>query len=255
MITTKYHKRIFLSALAVCLMWTCTLFSAHAQSFEELTYLTEEYYPFNYTEQGTVKGISADLLRMIWDELGVAHQTIEAMPWARAYDSIQHDASTVLFTMARTEERENLFKWVGPIFVARFVLIAKKKKEIILTSLDDLAGYSVGTLREDVSDALLESYKDIATIAAVADMEQNIKKLVDDRLDMVAYEERSWQKIAVKLNLSPDDFETVYILHETPVYYAFHRETPAELTRMFQQALDSIRSGPTYQQLLDKYLE
>ena len=255
MITAKYRKHIFLFILATCLLWACTSPSVHAQSFEDLTYLTEEYYPFNYTERGIVKGISADLLRMIWDELGVAHQTIEAIPWARAYDSLRHTPLTVLFSMARTEEREGMFKWAGPIYVGRFVLIAKKEKKISLTNLDDLAGYSVGTLRKDISDTILEKYKKIATIDAVADMEQNIKKLLSDRLDMVAYEEHAWHKIITRLKLLPDDFETVYVLHETPIYYAFHKETSSELVCIFQYALNEIKARPAYQQLLDKYLD
>jgi len=217
--------------------------------------MTEEYYPFNYTEKGEVKGISTDLLRMTWEELGITPQPIEAMPWARVYDRIQHEQSTVLFSMARTPEREDIFAWAGPIMVVRFVLIAKKEKQITLKSLEDLKGHSVGTLREDISDTLLQEYKDIARIDPVANMEQNIHKLLDDRLDMVAYEERSWQKIVTKLKLPINDFETVFVLRETPVYYAFHWQTPPDLVTEFQQALDRIKARPEYQQVLDKYLD
>ena len=228
---------------------------AQPLSLADIKYMTEEYYPYNYTEDGTLKGLSVDLLRLTWKELGLNPQPIESLPWARAYQRLQNEHGTMLFSMARTAERERQFLWAGPIKVVRFVLIAKRKRGIRLNNLQDLAGFTVGTLREDISDTLLVKYRDIARIEAVADMRQNIAKLVSNRLDMVAYEEDSWQKVAARTGLSPDDFETVYVLSETPVYYAFHLETPVSLVQTFQCALDRVKARPVYQRLLDSHLD
>jgi polar amino acid transport system substrate-binding protein len=250
-----HHKRIFLSALMLCLLLTCSPISIHAQPLEELTYLTEEYYPYSYTEYGTIKGIGIDLLHMTWKELGISPVAIQILPWARGYDRIQNEPSTVLFSMARTTERENLFKWAGPITTVRFVLIAKKEKHIRLSCLDDLAGYRVGTIRKDISDIILDNYRDIARIEAVANMEQNINKLMSNRLDMVAYEEQSWRRIATRFNLPTDDYETVFSLQKTPIYYAFHRDTRDDLVQKFQDALDRVKASPAFQKVLDNYLK
>lgn len=223
-------------------------------SLGDRIYLTEEYYPFNYTEKHKQKGISTDLLRHVWDELDIEHKTIKSMPWARAYERVQRDQNTVLYSMARLPEREDLFLWAGPILTVRFVLIAKKKDSIQLRSLTDLKGYRVGTLRDDISDILLEKYNKYAKIEPVATMDINVSKFLEDRLDMVAYEERSWHRITKKFGLQPDDFETVYILKETPIYYAFHVDTPMSLVKHFQQGLDRVKKSPVYQQILDTYL-
>jgi polar amino acid transport system substrate-binding protein len=218
------------------------------------TWLTEEYYPFNYRENGVMKGVSVDLLRMVWAELGTPEQRVECMPWARAYERLQHEPDTVLFSMARTPEREHAFRWAGPIASVRFVLIARKARHIRLDALDDIKGLAVGTLREDISDTLLAKYQSVASIQPVADMRQNISKLMSNRLDLVAYEESSWRKIAARYGLDPDNFETVYVLRETPVYYAFHPGTPRELVAAFQAALDRVKARPGYRELLDAYL-
>ncbi|EGB14884.1 extracellular solute-binding protein family 3 [Pseudodesulfovibrio mercurii] len=218
------------------------------------TWLTEEYYPFNYTENGRIKGVSADLLRMVWDELGIPPQTIESMPWARAFERMEHEPGIVLFCMARTPEREHAFRWAGPIAQVRFALIARKDRHVRMDSLDDIKGLSVGTLREDISDTLLADYRGTASIQPVAHMHQNISKLMTNRLDLVAYEETSWRKIAARHDLDPDAFETVYVLRETPVYYAFRADTPAEVVAAFQAALDRVKARPAYQRLLDAYL-
>jgi polar amino acid transport system substrate-binding protein len=218
------------------------------------TWLTEEYYPFNYEENGTMKGVAVDLLRMVWAELGIAEPPVESMPWARAYERLQHEPATALFCMARTPEREHAFRWAGPIASVRFVLIARKERHIRMQSLNDLRGLSVGTLREDVSDTLLAEYDTLASIQPVARMRQNIDKLMTGRLDLVAYEEGCWRKISEREGLDRDGFETVYVLRETPVYFAFHPDTPPELVEAFQAALDRVKARPGYRELLDAYL-
>jgi polar amino acid transport system substrate-binding protein len=113
----------------------------------------------------------------------------------------------------------------------------------------------VGTILDDLSDSLLQDYKNTAKIESVAHIDHNIKKLMADRLDIIVYEERSWQKKLAKHNLSSDFFETLYILHDASPYYAFHKDTPKGLVQKFQQALDHIKTTPKFQELLDKYLD
>jgi polar amino acid transport system substrate-binding protein len=225
-----------------------------AERLAGYTWLTEEYYPFNYRENGVMKGVSVDLLRMVWAELGTEGHPVECMPWARAYERVQHEPGTALFCMARTPEREHAFRWAGPIASVRFVLIARKDHHLHLDSLDGLKGLSVGTLREDISDTLLAGYQNVASIQPVAHMRQNISKLMSGRLDLVAYEEGCWRKITARHGLDPDSVETVYVLRETPVYYAFHPDTPPELVAAFQAALDRVKARPGYRELLDAYL-
>jgi len=225
-----------------------------ARADRELAYLTEEYYPFNYTENGELKGISIDLLRLTWEELGQPPHPIQSMPWARGYDRACNVSNTVLFSMARIPQRENLFRWAGPISTVRFVLIAKKSAHITLHHMDEAKGYRIGTLRGDITDALLQEHCGRNKIEALASMRQNILKLMEGRLDMVAYEEACWRQIVLRHGLSPDDFETVLVLRETPVFFAFHRDIPPNLFWDFQRALDRVKCTPRYREILDKYL-
>lgn len=225
-----------------------------AQAQWEVAYLTEEYYPFNYTDNGEIKGISADLLRQVWAELGETERPIMVMPWARAYDRALNVSNTMLFSMARIPQRENLFRWAGPIATTRFVLIAKKSAHIVLPSMGQAEGFRIGTVRDDVSDWLLQPHADRNRIEPVADMRQNIRKLENDRLDMLAYEESAWRQLAIKNGLSPDDYETVFVLRVTPVFFAFNLDVPPPVVHNFQKALDRIKASGRYQAILDAYL-
>ena len=51
------------------------------------------------------------------------------------------------------------------------------------------------------------------------------------------------------------EFEAVYLLKEGELFIAFHKSTPDSLIEKYQAALDKVKAGPKYQQILDKYLK
>ena len=228
--------------------------AAGADSDAGLTWVTEDYYPFNYHEGGEVRGISADLLRLVWAELGEPEQSIFVLPWARAYKQALGTRGMVLFSTARTPEREALFKWAGPIAHVRFVLAARRGSRVRVGRPEDLAGLRVGTLRDDVSDSLLAPWRSLCRVESVADMAQNMRKLDAGRIDLVAYEEASLRLLLKRQGRDPDEYETVFVLKEIPVYYAFHISTDDALVRRFQRALDDAKNSEAYARLLETYL-
>ncbi|MDD3310732.1 transporter substrate-binding domain-containing protein [Pseudodesulfovibrio sp.] len=241
--------------LALCLAALAASFGRPAQAgpFENLSYLSEEYYPFTHNDHGEVQGISVDLLRRVWARLGVQEQPIDVLPWARAYELARLQPGTMLFSMARTPERESLFRWAGPILEVRFMLFAKKDRKIRIENFSQLAGRSVGIVRGDVAHTILEAKSPACILDAVSDMRQNVRKLMENRLDMVAYEEHAWPSLIRRIGLDPAQFETVFLLRETPVYFAFHRDVPQPVVAQFQQALDAVRASPDFGAILRTY--
>ncbi len=87
-----------------------------AQTVDDLMFLTEHYPPLNYEEDGKLQGIAVEALVEMF-KLVDAEKTIKDVklwPWARGYRSVLSKKNTVLFSMARTEARENLWKMMRP---------------------------------------------------------------------------------------------------------------------------------------------
>ena len=79
-------------------------------SLATLTYLTEQYKPYNYQAAGEPPaGLAVELLHRIWRQTETAEQPIQVLPWPRAYNQLNVQPDTVLFSTARTKEREPLF--------------------------------------------------------------------------------------------------------------------------------------------------
>ncbi len=224
-----------------------------AAGFEDLVYMTEQYPPYNYIEDGRVKGISVELLRAVWKRLGVAPQKIAVLPWARAYRNIQKHKNTVLFSMARTKAREKLFQWSCPISTNRLMLYARADAPFTISGFDDLEGRSVGVIRDDISHVLLLPYAEKARIEAVSDMLLNMRKLQHGRLDMAAYSEDSFPTFLKQNGFDPADYRPVMPLGQIETCFAFHREVDPELVAAFQKAFDAVAASGEKAAILKKY--
>ncbi len=226
---------------------------AAAITAEALTYITEDYRPYSYVENGHLKGLAVDVLKLMWRDAGVSEQTIRVLPWARGYMLAQRVPNTVLFAMSRTEAREELFKWVCPINTNRHVLIGRVDRPVSV----DQAGPKqavVGVVRDDASGQLLiDTFGDGAIIEAVSSFELNVKKLNLGRVDLVAYgENTAWSAIA-DMGLPRSNYEVVYVLGMEQACFAFHRAVPDPLIERFQQSLDRIVGTPAFFKIQERY--
>jgi len=209
---------------------------------ESLNYMCEDIPPSNYRENTELKGASIELLRVLWDAMGVPPQTIRVVPWARGYHSALTDSGSVLFSMARTPEREKLFKWVGPIFTVKNVLMGLASRSAAFQNLSQVKNARIGLIQEDVAEAiLLGSGFDQKNLESVATLEQNFEKLKSGRIDLVAHTESTLQAFLREKGLDPGRFKVYQILSESPNYYAFSRDVSDESIARFQKALDDSR--------------
>lgn len=242
--------------IAISLLLFACVWSVHALEADELVYLTEENAPANYTENGQLKGVAVDLLKLIWAEMGCPEQEIAVVPWARGYLKLQKEKGTCLFCTTKTKSREEKeqFKWVGPIKPNHIVLFARKDRNIKLSSLDDAKKYNIGTVMNDVGEnLLLEAGFDLSTLDRAANVASNISKLNLKRIDLFAKNADVVLTEIKAMGFNTRDYEIVWTLSESWQYYAFHKDTPQELIDRFQKAFDKLEDKRG--EILERYLK
>ncbi|WP_189471794.1 substrate-binding periplasmic protein [Litchfieldella qijiaojingensis] len=230
------------SWLACCLLVATTA----SADLNGLTYITEEYPPYNFKRNGEVQGISVDVLTAIFEatDSDLSHDDIRILPWARGYDTALKEPNTVLFSTTRTTSRETLFKWVGPIVRDRVTLLARRDRNIDIASIEDLnrSNYQVAVIREDIgAQRLLESGVDQEKILSAISNVSAMKMLNRGRVDLWAYSEDVAFWLMEENGLNNDDFESIYTLSESYLYFALHRDTEDRLVDAMQAALDRLR--------------
>jgi len=161
-----------------------------ARGADHWTIMTEHLPPYNFEENGVVRGISTDILIRIMQRLGydTKRSDIQLLPWSRAYKLLQITPNSMLFSMVRTEQREPLFKWVGPLIRFDLGLIALKTKHITIDAIEDVKQYRIGAVRDGAPEQiLLKQQVKPENIDSVTSAEMNIRKLSSGRIDLFAY--------------------------------------------------------------------
>lgn len=214
---------------------------------EPLHYVTEAYPPYNFSDNNILRGIAVDLLVLASQQTTapIQRSQIRLMPWARSYRTTLKTPNYVLFSTARTPEREKLFKWAGPISTNRVVLMAKKSRAMRINSPADLQHLRIGSIRDDVAEQLVRALGVPASqLNLAANGDALAHQLQAGRIDLWAYDQNVAQWFIRNAGLDPDDFESLYLLQEGQLWYAFNLEVSDARVAELQKALDAIRKTP-----------
>lgn len=243
---TKFVARI--SVVALLVSFVC-VFSAYASTFN---IMTEEYPPYNYTENGQLTGFSTEVVLELAKRVGHS-DGIKELPWARAYRLIQDKDGQILYSMTRTEKRENMFKWVGPLAKNTWVFLAKKGSGVSVNDLEDAKKVGkIGTYKDDAAELFLKD-EGFNNLASVLDDGQNALKLNAGRIDLWIVDELIGAFRAKQKGIDPSSFETIHQVKETELYVAFSKNTDDATIAKWQSALDALKSDGTYNKILTKY--
>jgi len=225
--------------LARVLFFAVFFYSSHslAQSdFSDVKVITSFYEPYSFAEEGAAQGIAVNQVRKILAQLHF-FPNINVYPWARAYNIALHSPNTLIFSMARTPEREKKFHWIGPIVGFDVHLFKSKgRKDIQVHNLAELRNYQIGALRKDVKGQYLKKHK--IAVTELTSEENGIKLLLNNRLDLMPADITATRYRLEKMGLSPDVLEPIYYLNEIsrPLYLAFSLDTPIETVNAFRDA-------------------
>ncbi len=228
----------------------------------ELIFVTENYPPFNYVENGTVRGIAVDLLLEASRQTGstVSAEDIRMLSWSDAYGTALSQNNTVLFATVRLPERENLFKWAGPLGSERMVIFANKDDAPTISGPEDLNDYRIGVVKDDAaSSELLALGVNGSHLVATEDVPGLIALMQEGEIDLWCYGDLAGRYFTEKVTGDAGYFEIVHTLDMRDLYYAFNNETPDSIVEAFQAALDTLRYEPDpagvteYQRIVYRY--
>ncbi|MDR7025399.1 Amino acid ABC transporter substrate-binding protein [Pseudomonas sp. 9AZ] len=224
---------------------------------EPLVLLTENLPPFsmaanggNFAKDADVQGISGDTVRALCSKAQLECQMILRFPWDRQYKQALENKGYGVFSTIRTPDRESLFKWVGPIAVSDWVLLAKADSSITLNSLDQAGAYKIGGYRNDaISQFLID--RGVTVQTSLQDKE-NLNKLEKGVIDLWATDEVGGRYMAKQSPLGA--LKVVHRFNSADLYLALNKETPDDVVQKLQKALDDMRAQGGLTAIKDGYL-
>lgn len=244
-----------LMVLSASLLATTHL-KASAQT--TLRVVTEEFPPYNYTENGKLTGLGTEVVEAVVKEAGFQAE-FQSLPWARAYDTATNVPGVLIYSIVRTAERDQLFKWVGVIGSTEYYLFSLPDRKLQLHSLDDARRLQVGAVSQSVGEQFLLSQGFVKgkNLQSSAKNELNYEKLRRGRVDLWIMNRISAYHLVRQAGQDPEK-----VLHSAlPIpelsaqsyYMAFGNQTPDATVEQFQKALEAVKRNGSFDRLQRKW--
>lgn len=227
---------------------------------QEIQVVTEEWPPYNYTEDGEIMGVMTEVVKATLEKTDL-QWNITVLPWARAYKMASEEENTMIYTIFKMPEREDLFKWikVEGIAVEMYLFSPKGRDDIQIDTLEDAKQYKVGVTRETSTHVFLRSkgFEEGVNLFPVAVEVQNALKAdpARQRIDLTTGDRLSLALWLKKAGLPPDFWQEEVFLFKEDFYLAFNKKTSDEVVDKVRNALEEVRAEGTLETILNKYLE
>ncbi|MCL6416495.1 transporter substrate-binding domain-containing protein [Aestuariirhabdus sp. Z084] len=224
---------------------------------DDITIATEHFPPFQIVENGKIQGgLSVEIVNKLLEETGL-QAPIVAYPWARAYKMGLTDRNVMIFSMVRSEERENHFKWVGPITGSKdyYFWSLKTSSGVSINSLEDAKQFLIGVPRENYQHQFLEN-NGFTHLTITNDFDATLRMLYAGRIEAILGSEISITYRVDKMGFDASLLKKQYGIDQRwgELSIAFSKNTPDELVERFQQALKKIKDNGEYEQILRKWV-
>ena len=221
---------------------------------QEISVVTEDWPPYNYKLNGKISGFGTEIVQAMLENTHIKY-SLALYPWARAYHKALNEKNVLIYTMARNDEREWLFKWIGP-FASRHIDLYKLKRQtdIVVNSLEEAKKYKIGAVRDDATHLFLKNHG-FDNIYIVVREDQNIKMLFKDRIKLIAGNELALAYKLKQLDYQFDQLEKVWTLIDEGGYYiGISKGTPGNITIQLRNSFNQIKSDGTLERIRQKYL-
>lgn len=227
--------------------------TAHAMP---LRVVTDELPPYSFVENDRLTGISTDIVRALLEHANLEAE-FEVYPKSRAFAVAKTTPNTLIFSLKRTQKREDLFHWIGAIIPSKTCLYSlKSRDDIFITEIDEAKIYKVITqLNGNAFSKLREKDFNRYTIYQSHSIYKAYEMLLHGRGDLLAYPILSVQHALKKRGEIFEDKlkQDICFAKQDPLYLALNINSDAQLVTRLKTALKKLKKGRTYNDILIKY--
>lgn len=215
---------------------------------------TENYPPYNYPDaNGAITGQATELVHKVMRASGLSYE-IRLLPWARAMRNTISGDNTLIFSIVRSPEREENFKWLVPIARDHYYLFGRANDTRPITAAHIRSGkHQVVCVFEDISCQLLRDFglPDDAILAGIDITRADAMKLVQTgRVDFYVAGRLEFQSNAQNLGFKADTFSPrLYLDASMTLYLAAGKKIKSKLEAAIVKGYESLLDQGTFEML------
>lgn len=241
-------------ALIVSLVPASTFASAPPANIPHLEFVTEEFPPLNFNNKnGQADGFGSELVREIQRRNNL-NAPLTVLPWARAYKMALSQPNVGLYCTVRSDEREKLFQWIGPIGYVTSVLYATADSELHpATLVDAKAAHNIIALREGFNAQLLRRLGFTNLLFATNNTDAVRLLLSGGDKALLLISSMTIPETLAKLGLPGNAIKPLLVVTKKQLYIAFSLDTSPDLIKRFQDTLNDMKRDGSFAAIHGKW--
>lgn len=224
-----------------------------AANVTALQIVTEIDPPYNFLDKDSnPAGLFVEIVQEIQKRTGNKDE-IRFYPWARAFQMAQTEENVIIFSMARTKERQGLFHWIGPVLDNSWVLVAKKESTLAPKNLEEAKNIqSIGVYRNDSRDVFLTNHN-FKNLHRSNSNNAAFKMLLANRIKAIATVDITLEDLLKDNNSKTEDIKIIQTLKTVQVFIAISKATSMSVVNEWRKAFQEISADGTYEKIFKSY--
>lgn len=247
-------KGVRLIALLVAFLGGMASVPAYAS--ERVYLYTENFPPYNMSSTGrafehnasSIDGICTEMVKAILKTTSLDY-VIKLRNWDYGYSRTLNKPNHGIYCTTFTEDREPLFKWVGPLTKNLWTIFAASGTNLKIDKLEDTRGMLYAGYRNDVMTGYLleRGYK----VSAMESDDINPKRLELGQVDLWIADRLAGPYFASQQDV--EGLEPVFSFNDTELYLAMNPATSDDVMKQLKAGLEEIRRNGMYEAIETKY--
>jgi len=219
--------------------------------------LTENWPPYNYADADhNPTGYTTELLRLMLKRARLV-APIQILPWTEAYVTASKRPNTLLFTVLKKPEREDLFHWIGPIAPSSvYFFKLASRGDIEVRSVAEAAGYQLGVTHEGGYEGIARKlgFSVGLNLDVSNDDETVFWKLTQRRIDLIIDTELSAAHHARSLGTRNRMVKLTQVDQGVGHFIAVNRSSNPEELKSLQSAFNEVKRSGAADRVYQQYL-
>jgi polar amino acid transport system substrate-binding protein len=246
--------RIILLSFFLALAGLFSLCPAHAGSYR---FVTLEYPPYEYSEDGIIKGMAVEIVTETFKSMG--HDVkIEIWPWARSIEMLKNGEADGIFTFFKTPEREEFTHFSKEVLLSQKMSFWVKNNSVVTFDgdLSRLQNYKFGVVRKTSYGSIFDNAVKNGTLKVYESytIEECINQLINGRIDIWVSNRAGAAFELKKAGKYLEVREVIPIIQNIPAFVGFSKKRHLEeLRNDFDKALSRFKKSLKYSRIVKKY--
>jgi len=220
--------------------------------------VTHQYYPYQYEEDGELKGFVAAIVKEAFKRMGQP-VSVKLYPFPRAHKMVYSGDADGIFTVAKTPERATFANFPSDVLIWQTMALFVKADSPLGFDGDftRLRDYRIGVIYKYRYGHVFDDVVDNGTLANINpanSAESNAKMLVAGRLDYWVSNRELAAFVLNKLKLTEAVRELKPVVETLPTYLMFSKKrNTAALCKRFGEEVRKMRADGSYDRIIADY--